>query len=142
MTGTVSRPLQPGDNAMPYDPLRVLVAAFALPLACGCASPPQASSDGHPAVVPVYAANPYVGKPYEVLAPLWAGSWRTAFRLPTYATKDEAIAALQTEAAGMNADALINVSCLDQGRSTWFKKDDEPGFLCYGVALRLGRSQG
>ena len=112
---------------MPIDPLRVLLAALALPLACGCA-----------ANLPGWR----VRKPYEVLAPLWAGSWRTALRLPTYATKDEAIAALQTEAAGLNADALINVSCLDQGSSMWFKKNDEPGFLCYGVALRLGRSQG
>jgi hypothetical protein len=126
---------------MSNDVLRLLVVAFALSLAGGCATPPQASNDGRPAVVPVYAANPYVGKPYEVIAPLWAGSWRSALRLPTYATKDEAIAALQTEAAGLNADALINVSCLDQGRSMWFKTD-EPGFLCYGVALRLGRSQG
>lgn len=116
-----------------------LLTATTLCLACGCATTPQAGSEGRPAVQ-VYAANPYVGKTYEVLGPLWAGSWRTAFPLPTYPTKDEAIAALQTEAAKLNADALISVSCLDQGRSTWFKSN-EPGFLCYGVAIRLGESQ-
>ena len=117
-----------------------LLTATAVYLACGCASPPQAGSEGRHAVQ-VYATNPYVGKTYEVLGPLWAGSWRTAFRLPTYPTKDEAIAALQTEAAKLNADALISVSCLNQSGSTWFKSN-EPGFLCYGVAIRLGGSQG
>ena len=120
---------------------RLLTVAAASCLACSCASPPQAGSEVRTAPVQAYTANPYVGKPYEVLAPLWAGSWRTALRLPTYPTRDEAIAALQTEAAKLNADALINVSCLDQGPSTWFKSN-EPGFLCYGVAIRVGRTQG
>jgi len=122
-------------------PALFLITAAALCLACGCASPPQGGSEARTAVVQVYPTNPYVGKPYEVLGPLWAGSWRTAFRLPTYATKDEAIVALQTEAAKLNADALISVSCLDEGSSTWFKSN-EPGFLCYGVAIRLGRTEG
>ncbi len=121
--------------------LRLLTVAAASCLACACASPPQAGSEARTAPVQVYTANPYVGKPYEVLSPLWAGSWRTALRLPTYPTRDEAIAALQTEAAKLNADALINVSCLDQGPSTWFKSN-EPGFLCYGDAIRVGRTQG
>ncbi len=107
-------------------------------LACGCASSPPV---GNPAAVQVHEMNPYVGKPYEVLGPLWAGSWRTAFRLPTYPKRDEAIAALQSEAASLNADALISVSCIDQGRSTWFQSN-EPGFICYGVAIRFPRSQG
>ncbi len=107
-------------------------------LTCGCASAPPA---GTATTVDVYPANPYVGKPYEVLGPVWAGSWRTAFRLPTFATKDEAVAALQSEAAKLNADALISVSCLDQGRSTWFSSS-EPGFLCYGVAIKRGPSPG
>jgi len=123
-------------------PMRIwLLAAAASCLACGCANSPQTASDGRPEPVKVYTANPYIGKPYEVLGPLWTGSWRTAFRLPTYPTKDEAIAALQTEAARLNADALISVSCLDEGGSTWFK-NNEPNFLCYGVAIRLGASQG
>src|SRR4249920_362232 len=97
--------------------LRLLTVAAASCLACACASPPQAGSEVRSAPVQVYTTNPYVGKPYEVLAPLWVGSWRSAFRLPTYPTQDEAIAALQTEASKLNADALINVSCLDEGTS-------------------------
>jgi hypothetical protein len=120
---------------------RFLLVAAASCLAYGCASTPQTGSEGRPASVQVYAANPYVGKPYALLGPLWAGSWRTARGLPLYPTKEEAIAALQEEAAQLNADALISVSCLDQGGSKWFKSN-EPGYLCYGVAIRVGRSQG
>lgn len=120
--------------------LCLLLVAAVLCLAYGCASPPQAGSEGRTAPVQVNAANPYIGKPYEVVAPLWADSWRTAWRLPTYPTREEAIGALQAEAARLNADALISVSCLDQGRSTWFNSN-QPGFLCYGVAIRVGRSQ-
>lgn len=116
-----------------------LVATAAVFLTWGCASNPPAA--GASESVKVYAANPYVGKTYEVVGPLWTGSWRTAFRLPTYPTREEAIAALQAEAARLNADALVSVSCLDEGHSTWFK-NDEPGFLCYGVAIRVGANQG
>jgi len=121
--------------------LQFLVIAAASCLACACASTPQTASEARAAPVSVYTANPYVGKPYEVLAPLWVGSWRSALRLPTYPTRDEAVAALQTEAAKLNADALISVSCLDEGNSMWFRSS-EPGFLCYGVAIRVGRTQG
>ena len=120
---------------------RFLLVAAALCLAYGCASTPQTGSESRPVSVQVYSANPYVGKSYETLGPLWAGSWRTARGLPLYPTKEEAIAALQEEAAQLNADALISVSCLDQGGSKWFKSN-EPGYLCYGVAIRVGRGQG
>ncbi len=119
-------------------PAYSLLIAAAVGLACGCASSPPA---GDAAAVQVFEANPYVGKPYEVLGPLWADSWRTAYRLPTFPKREEAVAALQSEAARLNADALISVSCLDYGRSTWFR-NSEPGFICYGVAIRLPRSQG
>lgn len=132
------------EDAMSNDVVRrlqLLLIAAASCLACACASTPQTGSEVRSAPVQVYTTNPYVGKPYEVLAPLWVGSWRSALRLPTYPTQDEAIAALQAEAAKLNADALISVSCLDEGTSTWFKSN-EPGFLCYGVAIRVGRTQG
>ena len=142
--GRAAVSLSPSEDDMPdisERRLRLSLVATVICLTCGCAGPPQAGSEGRTAPVQVNATNPYVGKPYEVVAPLWADSWRTALRLPTYPTREEAIGALQAEAARLNADALISVSCLDQGRSTWFNSN-EPGFLCYGVAIRVGRSQG
>ena len=92
-----------------------------------------------PSAVQVYELNPYLGKPYDVVGRLWTGSWRSAFGIPTYAKRDDAIAAMQTDAANLNADALINVSCVDQHGTTWFR-GSEPAYLCYGVAVQLRRS--
>jgi uncharacterized protein YbjQ (UPF0145 family) len=61
--------------------------------------------------------------------------------LPTFPSQEQAIAALQTEAASRGADGLLNVNCLDQGRWTWSSKT-EPAFLCYGIAIRVRPSQG
>jgi hypothetical protein len=120
--------------------LASIVAAGAL-LATGCAGVPQAESAKQPTAVQVYETDPYVGKSYEVVGRLWADSRRSAFWIPTHPTKDAAIASIQAEAARMNADALVSVSCVDQRGSTWFRKD-EPAFLCYGVAVQLRQRQG
>ena len=78
---------------------------------------------------------------YEVVGRLPADSWRTAFWLPTFPNQEQAIAALQTEATKLGADGLLNVSCLDQGRSKWWSST-EPAFLCYGIAIRVRPGQG
>ena len=73
---------------------------------------------------------------YEAVGRLPADSWRTAFWLPTFPNQEQAIAALQTEATKLGADGLLNVSCLDQGRSKWWSST-APAFLCYGIAIRV-----
>jgi hypothetical protein len=118
-----------------------LLIASAISLASGCASVPQADIEKPQKIVQVYEIDPYLGKGYDVVGRLWMDSTRSRFRIPTYRTKDEAIAALQTEAARLNADALISISCLDQRGSTW-SQSSEPAFLCYGVAIHLRQGQG
>jgi uncharacterized protein YbjQ (UPF0145 family) len=117
-------------------PLPLLIAAVAV-LGSGCATAPPA--DRPP--VQVFPMNPYVGQSYDVVGRMWAGTSKTAYRVPVYSTREEAVASMQNEAAQLNADALISVSCLDGARSTWFQTN-EPGFLCYGVAIKLQRAQG
>src|SRR6476661_3135814 len=51
---------------------------------------------------------------YEVVSRPWVDSWRSAFWVPTYPSEEQAVAALQTEAARRGADALMNVICLNQ----------------------------
>jgi uncharacterized protein YbjQ (UPF0145 family) len=82
--------------------------------------------------------GPFVGQQYNVVGRLWGDSRRSAFWIPTYPTKEEAIASVQTEAARLNADAVVSVSCVDQRGSTWFRKN-EAAYLCYGVAIQLGQ---
>ena len=118
-------------------PLSLLIAG-ALFLASGSIGIARAD-ERTPSTVQVYELNPYTGKPYDVVGRLWTGSWRSAFGIPTYSNRDEAIAAMRNEAASLNADALINVSCLDQRGSTW-RASNEPAFLCYAVAVQLRRS--
>lgn len=120
--------------------LSLLVAA-AMTLATGCATTPRTDTAPQPSAVQAYELNPYIGKSYDVVGRIWTGSWRTAFWVPTYPTKDEAIAAMQTEAARMNADALISVNCLDQQGSTWFQ-GNRAAYLCYGLAIKLRSNQG
>ncbi len=120
-------------------PLPLLIAAAAI-LDFGCATAPPADAQARPPVQ-VYPMNPYVGQSYDVVGRIWAGTSKTAYRVPVYSTREEAIASMQNEAAQLNADALISVSCLDGARSTWFQTN-EPGFLCYGVAIKLQRAQG
>jgi uncharacterized protein YbjQ (UPF0145 family) len=116
-----------------------LLMAGVVAVASACASTPP--TDTARAAIQVYPNNPFVGKPYDIAGRIWAGTSKTAYIVPLYSTKEEAIASMQNEAAGLNADALISVSCLDGGKSTWFRSN-EPGFLCYGVAIKLPRAQG
>jgi hypothetical protein len=77
----------------------------------------------------------------EVVSRLWADTWRSAFWVPSYPSQEQAIAASQTEAARQGADGLINVVCLDQGRSKWSSTTD-PAIVCYGIAIHVRPSEG
>ena len=124
-------------------PIRLLslLIAGAISLGFGDASVAQADGEGQAHVVQVYELNPFVGRSYDIVDRLWIGSWRSAFGVTTYPKKEDAIAAMQTEAARLNADALVSVSCVDQHGSTWFH-GNEPAFLCYGVVVKLRPNQG
>ena len=73
---------------------------------------------------------------YEVVSRPWGDAWRSAFWSPTFPTREQAVVALNNEAAALGADALLNVYCLDQGR--WRgSSNTEPAILCYGIAIRV-----
>ncbi len=71
---------------------------------------------------------------YDVVSRLWGDA--SGWWLPTHPTQEQAIVALQAEAAKRGADALFNVTCLDQGRARWYQAP-APAFLCYGIAVRV-----
>ena len=115
--------------------LSSLVAGTAIAL---CAGLGLAQGDVQQRVsqMKMYAFGDLDPNRYDVVARLWGDSWRSAFWVQTFPTEEQAIAALQTEAATRGADALLNVGCLDQGPSKW-SSNTEPAFLCYGVAIRV-----
>jgi hypothetical protein len=120
--------------------LSALVAVAVCGLS-GCASVPQSDVERRPPEVKVYDLGQLPANRYEVVSRIWVDSWRTAFWPPTYPSQDEAITSLKDEAARVGADGLVNVICLDQGRSRWFMSP-EPAVLCYGNAIRVRRSEG
>ena len=114
-------------------PTPTLSALFSVVMCvlCGCASAPQGDAGGRPGDVKLYGMGQVPDNRYEVVSRLWVDSWQTGLRVPTYPTENEAIASLQTEAARLGADGLINIGCLDQGRSTK-PENAEAAVLCYG----------
>ena len=120
--------------------LSALVAG-AVYVLCAGAGIAQSDVEQRAANLKIYALGEISSSRYEVVGRPWVDSWRSAFRVPTFPSQEQAIAALQTEAARRGADGLLNVNCLDQGRWNW-SSSTEPAFLCYGIAIRVRPSQG
>jgi len=103
---------------------------------CACAGVAQSDGEQRVPQLRIYTFGEIGMSRYDVVGRLPVESWRTAFRLPTFPSQEQGIAALQTEAAKLGADGLLNVSCLDQVRGQW-PSSTEPAFLCYGIAIRV-----
>lgn len=111
----------------------VVAAAFLL---SGCAGAHRNGAQTRAADVRVYEPTHLVQGQYEIVRRLWVDTWRTAVRVPSHSSEAAGITALRTEAARLGANGLINVDCLDQGRSMW-SWSREPAFICYGNAIRV-----
>lgn len=84
--------------------------------------------------VKIYEPTQLRERQYDAVGRLWVETWRARTWVPTYASRDDAIAALQDEAAALGANGLINVGCYaDPGL---FSIGD-PAFLCYGKAIKV-----
>lgn len=117
------------------NPRSTTLFALAVCALTGCATVPPDVAKRAPDIR-IYDNGQLPIDRYDVVRRIWVDSWRTAFGAPTFPTRDDAVAALQTEAALAGADGLINVICLDQGRSRWFARA-QPAILCYGNAIRV-----
>jgi hypothetical protein len=120
--------------------LAALAAASACALCTGAAIA-QGIVEQRASELRIYALGEISMSRYEVVGRPWADSWRSALWVPTFPSQEQAIAALQTEAASRGANGLLNVNCLDRGGWSWSSKT-EPAFLCYGIAIRTQPSQG
>ena len=102
----------------------------------GCANAPRTGVEKQATEVKVYESEQLAQGQYELVRYLWVDSWRTALWLPLAPSAAEGIASLQTEAARLGANGLINVSCRDQGHFKW-SRSQAPSILCYGNAIRV-----
>jgi len=115
--------------------LYTLVAVAAC-IISGCASAPQSRVERQAGEVKVYQPDQLVPNQYKVVRYLWVDSWRAAFWLPSYSSESDGIASLQSAAEHLGANGLINVSCIDQGRSIWPWRT-EPSIVCNGTAINV-----
>jgi hypothetical protein len=69
---------------------------------------------------------------YETVGRIWVDTWRTAFWVPTYSSRDDGIAALKDKAAALDANGLTNVDCY--GDSGLF--GGSQSYTCYGKAIK------
>lgn len=118
-------------------PLSSVLVAVAAGLLSACATTAQGDVEKRASEMKMYRLGDASVGPYEVVSRPWVDSTRSALRLPTFPTEEQAIAALRTEAARRGADGLLNVTCLDQNRP-----GAEPAFLCYGIGIKLQPGKG
>jgi uncharacterized protein YbjQ (UPF0145 family) len=123
------------------DPRRAALAVIAVGALLGCASTPQNGIESKVDEVKVYDHGQIAAIRYDVLSHIWADSWRSAYGMPLHPNEAQGVASLRAEAARLGANGLVNVVCLDQGRSNWWASP-APAYLCYGIAVRVKASAG
>ncbi len=114
-------------------PTAALALLFAFALLGACASTKQPPAENTAAAqIPVYNSTQFTPLQYQVIEHIWVDSWRSNISIPTFANSDEGIQALKEKAAGVGANGLLNVVCLDaQGYAA------KGRLLCYGDAIKL-----
>lgn len=114
-------------------------AGFSLCVLCifaaGCASvtdrperPPEADRIG------VYETVPPDYRQYRLVRRVWTESWRSAFVVPVYGSIEEGASDLQTQAALLGGDAVMNFGCyrFDPGILTPARQ----GLICNGNVIK------
>jgi hypothetical protein len=106
-------------------PAALCLAAFAS-LVTG-----NSAAQGGPSL-PIYDSTQVALDRYTVLKRLGVQGWKSGYTIPSYRDATSAAEALLAEAAGLGADGIVNLYCLD--RSDRWKGD---GYYCYGNAIKL-----
>jgi hypothetical protein len=111
---------------------RLISSALAGALCAAVVVNAMAQEPAQQAPLRVYDATELTPNRYTVIKRVWVESWRSAFGIPAHADSSAAIAAISTEAARLGADAITNLSCLNDQRA-WLDR----GYFCYGLAIKL-----
>ena len=72
---------------------------------------------------------------YQIIKRVWVESWRSAFRVPTYRSQEEAAADFRRQAASLGGDGVINFGCYNRVISP----NPPPGsaLSCNGTIVRF-----
>jgi hypothetical protein len=80
----------------------------------------------------VFDATELTPDRYTVIKRIWVENWRSSFGIRAASDSGAAIAALTAEAVRVGADAITNLTCMNDQRA-WFDR----GYYCYGLAIKL-----
>src|ERR1700704_3143646 len=111
---------------------RLICSALAGALCAAAVVNAMAQDPAQQVPLRIYDATELAPDRYTVIKRIWVESWRSAFVIPARADSSAAIAALSAEAARLGADAITNLSCLNDQRA-WLGR----GYFCYGLAVKL-----
>jgi hypothetical protein len=106
---------------MPHT-LRWIALAALFPLAAGAQDADKVTLHESPASAP---------PSYKIIKRVWVGDWRSAFGVPSYATREEGAAAFRQIAAGLGGDGVINFGCYRKSEK------DDASFACNGTVVRF-----
>ncbi len=83
----------------------------------------------------VYETVPPGYRQYRLVRRVWTESWRSAFSVPVYGSIEEGASDLQTQAALLGGDAVMNFGCyrFDPGIPT----PSRTGWVCNGNVIRF-----
>jgi len=76
--------------------------------------------------VKVYDPGELPPSRYTVIKRLWTQDWRSMLWVSTHADSSSAVSAVTSAAASLDADGIVNLSCLNDG-----------GYYCYALAIKL-----
>ncbi len=117
--------------------LQIAGFALCLPLvlAAGCSS-----VTGHPGTSPeadriaVYEGVPRDPREYRLVKRVWAGSWTSAFMVPSYGSIEEGASAMQNQAVNSGGDAIMNFGCYR--RDANIPMESRPSLVCNGNVIQ------
>lgn len=112
---------------------RKLMCSVATGVLCAVAAMNAAAQEpARGAPLRVFDATELTPDRYTVIKRLWVETGRSAFWITTHNDSGAAIAALTDQAVRLGADAMVNLTCLNDQRA-WRDR----GYFCYGLAIKL-----
>ncbi len=87
---------------------RIVLPLLACLSACATQAP---MAPGNPDQVSIHESVVSAPPRYEIVKRLWAESRRSAFRVPTYASSEDAMADFRRQAASLGGNGVINFGC-------------------------------
>ena len=104
------------------------LALASLSLLAACATPAPTAPAGQDQVS-IHESVASAPPRYVTIKRLWVGSWRSAFSVPRYASKEDAMADFRRHAAALGGNGVINFGC--------YHPVDSDRYICNGTVVRF-----